>query len=247
MNSDMKNSIVEPSSKDYLSLIISLSEEIFHDFKNNLATISGISQMTAYLEVTDEVKENMDIITKATFECRDQIDRFYKYIKGYNVDVYRDEILSNIVFTCMDLIKHRISKLDDNVIDLSVNIHSMSKIYCNEYKMRQAILNILINAIEAMEERGGNLEINLFDQSDNIVLEIIDSGIGIPEDKLEKIFESNYTTKGEKGTGLGLVVSKTKFEKCGGRLEVKSELGKGSIFTILLPINNSLNEEDILL
>ncbi|MDR7869434.1 MAG: ATP-binding protein [Tissierellaceae bacterium] len=105
--------------------------------------------------------------------------------------------------------------------------------------MRQAILNILINAIDAMEENGGVLEINLFDQSDNIVLEIIDTGIGIPEEILDKIFDANFTTKGDKGTGLGLKVAKKAFEDCGGKVEVKSELGKGTIFTICLPIENS--------
>ena len=241
MNSDPKRSIVNMSAEEYLNVIIALSEEIFHDFKNTLATISGISQVTSLQPVSKEVKDNLERIKEATLECRDQIDRFYRFVKGYNVDVNQYEILSNIVFSALDMIKHRINKLDNGEEDiiLSVNIHSMNKVYCNEYKMRQAILNIILNAIDAMEETGGVLEVNLFEQSDTIVLEIIDTGIGISEDKLEKIFEANYTTKGPKGTGLGLKVSRSVFEESNGRIEVKSELGRGTIFTIYLPLEKN--------
>lgn len=236
MDSNSKKSIANMSTEEYLNAIIDLSEEIFHDFKNTLATISGISQLTSYQQVPNEVKENMELIKEAALEGREQIDRFYQFIRGYNVDIYRYEAFSNIVFTCLDLINHKISKLEGEGIILSLNILSMSEVYCNEYKMRQAILNILINAIDAMEETGGVLELNLFDKSDTIILEIMDTGIGIPEENLDKIFEANYTTKGKKGTGLGLKVSRTVIEKCGGRIDVKSNLGKGTIFTIYLPI-----------
>lgn len=241
MKSDPEKSMINMSAEEHLNIIIGLSEEIFHDFKNSLATISGISQMTTLYPASKEVKENLKRIQEATFECRDQIDRFYSFIKGHNEDKAQYEILSNIVFSALDMIKHRINKIDNSNegIVLSVNIHSMNKVLCNEYKLRQAILNILINAVDAMEETGGILEVNLYEQSDMIVLEIIDTGIGIPQDKFEKIFEANYTTKGHKGTGLGLKISKTIVEEYDGRLELSSKLGKGTIFTMVLPREKS--------
>lgn len=241
MNSEPKKSIVNMSAEEYLNVIIGLSEEIFHDFKNTLATISGLSQLTAIYPVPNEVKENLERIQEATFECRNQIDRFYGIVKGYNVEINQYEILSNIVFSALDMIKHRITKKDygDEGIILSVNIHSMKKVYCNEHKMRQAILNIVMNAIDAMEETGGILEVNLFEKSEMIALEIIDTGVGISEDKLEKIFEANYTTKGSKGTGLGLRISRNVIEEVDGKIEVSSRVGKGTVFTIYLPVENS--------
>lgn len=240
MRSNLDN-IMEMNAEEHLNVLINLSEEIFHDFKNTLATISGLSQVTACYAVPPEVKENLERIKEASLECRDQIDRFYSFVKGYNVDTMQYEVLSNIVFSALDMVKHRLHKFDkaNSGIALNVNIQSVKKVYCNEYKMRQAILNIIMNAIDAIEETGrsGILKLNLYDNMaiKEVVLEVIDTGVGIPEDKLERIFEANYTTKGKKGTGLGLKVSKNVFEACGGRIEVASKVGEGSKFTIYLP------------
>lgn len=238
MQPDRQRSIGNMSAEEHLNVIIGLSEEIFHDLKNTLATISGISQLTTLYPVDKEVKDSLKRIGDASFECREQIDRFYNFIKGHHVSKAQNETLSNIVFSALDMIKHRINKTDNSrgTIVLSVNIHSMSKVFCNEYKLRQAILNIVMNAIDSMEETGGLLEVNLYEQANIVVVEIIDTGIGIPQDKFEKIFETNYTTKGSKGTGLGLIISKSIVEEYGGRLELSSKVGKGSIFTIFLPI-----------
>ena len=122
---------------------------------------------------------------------------------------------------------------------MTANIHSMSKIYCNEYKMKQAILNILMNAIDAMEDIGGILEVKLFELGDRVRLEIIDTGTGISKDNLDKIFHANFTTKGIKGTVLGLKISKTIFEEYGGRIEVRSQVGKGTRFIVHLPIGDN--------
>ena len=238
MNSNRKIVILDINKEEYLNLVIELSEEIFHDFKNNLAIISGISQLIYYQDVSKEVKENMEILYKTTLESKEQIDRFYKFINGYGEDIYQDKSLSDIVFTCLELIKYRINKFDDGRVSLTVNILSTSKIYCDEYKMRQAILNILINSLDAMEESGGVLNINLFDEQDMVVLEIIDTGVGIAEEDLDRIFEAYYTTKEKRGTGLGLRISKSVIESSGGRIEVKSKLGKGTIFTVYLPIKD---------
>lgn len=235
-----KRSIANMSAEEYLKVLNDLCEELFHDFKNSLATISGLSQITSSLTASEEIKGNMGIIKEASLEARDQIDKFYGFIKGSDVKECKYEILSNIVLKCLDLTNYRIDKLN-NDIELSVNVHSMKKVYCNEYKMRQAILNILINAIDAMEETGGVLEVNLYEErdSENIVLEIIDTGIGIDKDNLERIFKAGYTTKGNRGTGLGLKVSENTFEDCGGTIEVNSKLGKGTKFMIYLPAKNS--------
>lgn len=237
MQYERESCMLNMNAEEHLNVIIQLSEEIFHDFKNTLATISGISQLTSFYPLPKEVKENMEKIQDATTECRDQIDRFYSFIKGHNVAKIQNETFSNIVFAALDMVKHRINKLDNSnkAIALSVNIHSMGKVFCNEYKLRQAVLNIVMNAIDAMEDSGGILEINLFEQAEMLVLEIIDTGSGIPEDKFNKIFEANYTTKGTKGTGLGLKVSKSIVEEYAGRLELSSRLGRGSVFTMVLP------------
>ncbi len=242
MSFEPKKSVVNMSAEEYLNIIVDLSEEIFHDFKNTLATISGLSQLATIYSIPKEARENLEQIQEATFECRNQIDRFYGIIKGYNVETNQYEMVSNILFSTLDMVKHRIRKKEngEDDIGLKVNIHSMRRVYCNEHKMRQAILNIIMNAIDAMEETGGILKVNLYDKEELVILEIVDTGVGIPEDKLGKIFQVNYTTKGPKGTGLGLRISKSIIEEIDGKIEVTSKVGKGTKFTVCLLAEDSL-------
>lgn len=244
MRENIQSYRVDIEIKESLDVLVDLSEEIFHDFKNILATISGLSQLTA-LEITSkEAKKNLYTINQATFEGRRLIDRFYNLIKGYNIEEIAYESLGNIVFNALDMIKHRINTPIENEIELSLNLNSLNKVYCNEYKMRQAILNIVLNALDAMEENGGILEINLFEKYNTLILEISDTGSGISKENLSKIFKANFTTKGDKGTGLGLRISKDIFEEYGGEISVESKLGVGTKFIINFPISED-NSVDI--
>ncbi len=111
----------------------------------------------------------------------------------------------------------------------------------DEKKIRQVLLNILINAIQAMPG-GGNvtLELESFktaeqdDQFEWVVIRCRDTGKGIPEDQLAQIFDYYYSTKSS-GTGLGLSVARQIVEEHGGRIEVQSKVTKGSVFSVFLP------------
>jgi len=99
----------------------------------------------------------------------------------------------------------------------------------------ETFLNLLQNAREALDGRGGNIFVNAQCRRDySIEVSIADDGPGIPAEKHEKIFEAYYTTK-EKGTGLGLATAKHNVELYGGTVRVESELGKGARFVVLFP------------
>lgn len=106
-------------------------------------------------------------------------------------------------------------------------------------QLKQVFLNIVINAIEAMPQ-GGELcvKTKLSDDGDGLSVAFTDTGVGLSEKDQENIFEPFFTTKAT-GTGLGLSVSYGIIERHGGRIEVQSELGKGSTFTVHLPLNSS--------
>lgn len=100
--------------------------------------------------------------------------------------------------------------------------------------LKQILLNLIMNSLQAMEEGGGKLLVEtIAPTADEISIVIADTGPGIPEDALAKIFQPYFTTKkpGE-GTGLGLFVTKTLVENMGGRIEVKSKLGEGTTFRV---------------
>jgi two-component system, NtrC family, sensor kinase len=111
-----------------------------------------------------------------------------------------------------------------------------------DYKsLQQVFLNLFINAIHAMPE-GGKLSVRGFlsDDDRNLRVEVADSGVGIDPEDIPRIFDPFYTTKDVgKGTGLGLSVTYGILQKHGGGIEVQSEKGRGTTFTIILPAESS--------
>lgn len=147
---------------------------------------------------------------------------------------------------------------ESEAFDLNDNIENTIKVAWNELKyhatlikefddslpqafghpgqVNQVILNMLVNAAQAIES-DGEIRIRTKATDQHIVLEIEDNGCGMPDDVQAKIFDPFFTTKPVNvGTGLGLSISYGIIEKQGGKIEVRSEVGKGTCFTILLPI-----------
>jgi signal transduction histidine kinase len=120
-------------------------------------------------------------------------------------------------------------------------------IWGDREQLRQVLLNLLLNAMDALDMKNltskeveKSISVILYRQEEEeaVVVEVHDNGIGIPKSDIGKIFEPFFTSKEPgKGTGLGLAVSYRFIEKLGGRLEVESEQGKGSVFRIILPLS----------
>ncbi|NIP42814.1 MAG: GHKL domain-containing protein, partial [candidate division Zixibacteria bacterium] len=110
-------------------------------------------------------------------------------------------------------------------------------------QLQQVFLNILNNAIDAISE-GGEIDINIELRKDNKIDVIIkDTGRGISNQDLERIFEPFFSTKKEHGTGLGLSITYGIVQKLGGQIRAASKLGEGTTFTVTLPIEASFAEE----
>lgn len=123
-------------------------------------------------------------------------------------------------------------------IELSLNIDDVQAIMCYEDELNQVWTNLIHNAIQAMQS-DGHLTINLFEKEDKQIVEVHDNGSGINEEIIDKIFDPFFTTKvaGE-GTGLGLDIVKKIIEKHNGTISVQSNVGSGTMFKIVLPVNN---------
>jgi two-component system, NtrC family, sensor kinase len=133
------------------------------------------------------------------------------------------------------LVRHLLKKGN---IAIEQQMESSRQIVCNKNEAQQVVINLLVNAIEAMPD-GGVLHIAIEDWNENdmpvgIRLIIADSGPGIGEADLERLFEPFFTAKKPGGNGLGLWVSKTLMERYGGRLTVTSIPGQGARFAVWL-------------
>ena len=115
--------------------------------------------------------------------------------------------------------------------------NNLPKAFADPRQMEQVLGNLVLNAFQAMQV-GGKLTISAAIQSDMIIIEVHDTGTGILPENMGKLFEPLFTTK-TAGIGLGLAVSKKLAEANGGRIEVTSEVNKGSLFRLILPIHNS--------
>ena len=111
-------------------------------------------------------------------------------------------------------------------------------------RMRQVILNLCLNALEAMPQ-GGELALDLHKEAETLRFDVRDTGTGIPPEALPHIFDPYFTTKGQ-GTGLGLATVHKIVEAHGGTLSVSSKPGEGTVFRLFFPLGESLNPEQTL-
>ena len=115
-------------------------------------------------------------------------------------------------------------------------------ISCNPRQINQVYLNLIINAAQAIEEQG-TITITTSCKGENAHIQISDTGVGIPQESLKKIFDPGFTTKGVGvGTGLGLSICYQILETHKGDILVESEVGKGTSFTIVLPMTLTEHE-----
>ena len=112
----------------------------------------------------------------------------------------------------------------------------LPSIQASPSELQQVLLNLVNNAIDAIERPGGTVTVTTRPDGDEVVLEVQDTGKGIPEANLARIFDPFFTTKPVgQGTGLGLSICYGIVEKMGGRITVESEIEKGTTFTVFLP------------
>lgn len=144
--------------------------------------------------------------------------------------------LAELVDDVLSIFKPR---LDLQNVELVKRIESSGDVTVYPGELRQVMTNLVANAIDAMPERGGRLEVAVLSRDSNVVIEVNDSGTGIAEEHLAKLFSPFFTTKGDKGTGVGLWVSKGIVERLGGKLKVSSSTQpgfSGTRFIIELPL-----------
>jgi PAS domain S-box-containing protein len=205
---------------------------VAHDLRNPLQGIAG-----AAYNIREDLRNAPDPSTK---EMLAVIDNGVQYANGIISDlleVSREIQLQPLPTTPKSIVKQA---LRDVKIPRNIRVEETTadapQILADEPKIRRALTNLIQNAIDAMPE-GGKLSIFSMNSQKEVSISITDTGIGIPKDRMEKIWTALYTTKA-KGIGLGLPICKRIVEAHGGSISVLSTIGKGSTFTLKLPIQH---------
>lgn len=197
--------------------------------KSNNAIIRKIIQKLDKNEFLETLEEINNLDAEAINRINNIVVSLKKFVRLDEAELQEADINSEIDLT-LDLIRHETK----NRIEIIKNYGDLPPVKCYPNMLNQVFTNILINACQAIEGTG-TIEITTFAQEDKIKIKIKDNGIGIPEDKLDKIFTAGFTTKGVGvGTGLGLAICAKIIEKHEGEIIVNSEVGKGSCFTITI-------------
>jgi signal transduction histidine kinase len=224
-----------------LATIGTIAAVIAHEFNNLLTPVVSYSQFA--LQSIDSDKPDMALIKKAlskSFQGSSKAGRICASMLSLarGESSFEDVAVQKLVDEVMNVLARDPQK---DGIALRVQVQPGLIVHGDPIQLEQVMLNLLINARHAMLGRGGALTIKAGDEDGGVKIQVIDTGPGIPESLLSKIFEPFFTTKdasrkGEaKGTGLGLAICKEIIEHHRGRIDVISELGKGTTFTILLP------------
>ncbi len=152
----------------------------------------------------------------------------------------RQEVdLHECIETTLTLINHRLKDRIQVVQDFG----EIPAIVCYPSRLNQVFMNVLVNAAQAIEERG-EIRIRTYLAQEWVVVQIADTGVGIPSKDLRRIFDPGFTTKRVKvGTGLGLSICYQIVQEHGGKMEVESQVGAGTTVTISLPIKGEQGEE----
>jgi two-component system NtrC family sensor kinase len=219
-----------------------LAAGIAHEINNPLTSILINSHLI--LERTkreDPAVGNLQLIIDETTRCSAIVRGLLEFARQTPpektlVDINK-VIESTLLIMETQALVHKVKvmkKFSDEIPEIMVDVN----------KIKQVFTNVVLNALDAMSD-GGFLKITSRKSSDKASAEIIfeDNGQGIPKDDLRRIFDPFFTTKGTKGTGLGLSISYGIIQQHNGTIEVESEVGRGTIITIHLPLR-SLNKKE---
>jgi len=236
MASRLKNQQETIVKTERLSAIGELAARLAHDMRNPLSIIRNSLVLIRHkYDSKPEALKDFDRIDRSIFRMSHQIDTVMDYVTTRSL---QPKITS---------IRDRLSAAIENSMipdSIKVNLPAHDiQLNCDPEKLEVVFENILFNAKQAMKD-SGTIDIRIIQENDLVKIEIQDSGSGIPNEILPKIFEPLFTTKQE-GTGLGLASCKNIIEQHGGTIEARTEIGKGTTFVIILPMSKIESNEVI--
>lgn len=219
---------------DRLSLIGRMAATMSHDIRNPLGSISGFTQLfkREFSKNNNiEMCKHADIVINEVDRLNSIVKRTLQFSKPLKPSFQTLDI-KPLLARILELIKRDISI--KNVVLCSDLPDSLPKVKIDEHLISQTLLNILLNALDSMPN-GGTLKVSLSKtEENNIEIKVSDTGVGIPENEINDIFQPYYSTK-PTGTGIGLAVVDNIIATHGGTITVNSKLGKGTTFVIILP------------
>lgn len=228
-----------------------LAAGVAHEINNPIGfCLSNVDVLRDYLQRVTQggtpaelefVLQDSAALIDETMDGLQRVADIVRDMQGFarkNNELKNDVDVNRAISSTLKMLNHRLKYVNS----LNLLLSEIPLISTNESKLQQVLLNIIMNAAQAVED---DSEINILTErvGDFVLIRVKDNGTGISEENLDKIFTPFFTTKtiGE-GTGLGLSVTYSLVRELGGDIQVSSEPGRGTEFSISLPINHQRSD-----
>ncbi|GAX62306.1 signal transduction histidine kinase [Candidatus Scalindua japonica] len=221
-----------------LNYLNTLAAGLVHEIKNPLNAISiNLQLLNEDLQDQDSERDRkmsnrVQLLQKEVGRLDHILSDFLRFAKTPVLHFEKCDI-NGVIESVLDFIGPE--AMQNSIRILKSFDTTLPKCNLDSSVIKQALLNVILNAQQAMPN-GGELMVRTYQNGENVFIDITDTGVGVQENKIDKIFQVYYSTK-KNGTGLGLPTARRIIEENRGTINIRSEDGKGSSFLIKLPVN----------
>jgi len=211
-----------------------LAAGVAHEVNTPLAGISGYTQLLLGNTSSEDPRyDDLKQIEKQVFRASTIVNNLVNFARVSDGDL-ADVSLNSVMLETLELLQHQ---MHQNRVEVQLDLDpGLPSTRGNGGRLQQVFVNLLLNARDAMP-KGGQIDVKTFEEDSQLVVEVKDSGGGIPRENIKQIYDPFFTTKEVgKGTGLGLSVSYGIIQEHSGHINVKSHVGEGTTFTLHFPI-----------
>ena len=235
MKKELENAQIQILQSEKMASLGKLAAGVAHQLNNPLSSITLFTQlMLEEYKLEEGACNDLTRIYKESQRCRDTVKELLEFARQTRQEM-RPHNINNAILRTMFLLENQ--TLFHNIEIEKVLSPALPEVYGDIQQLNHIFMNVILNAADAMEGKG-KLTIKSYKSlhGDAIIIEISDTGPGIPQNVMPHIFEPFFTTKEEgKGTGLGLSLVYSMVDNHKGRIYAKSRIGKGTTFVIELP------------
>jgi signal transduction histidine kinase/ActR/RegA family two-component response regulator len=242
---DVQQAHAVMSRQERLRSLGELASGIAHDFNNALGMIVGFSELLLAdpdaMNEPDEARAKVRLIHSAATGAGAVVARLREFYRVRDdLDERQPVQVNDVIAQAISLTRPRWQdqvQAAGHTVTVTAELQDVPTIDGRAAELREALANLILNAVDAMPE-GGTLTLGSRSSTSRVIVEVSDTGVGMPADVRARVFEPFFTTKGERGSGLGLAQVFRIIDRHRGDITVASAEGQGTTFTIQLPIGS---------
>jgi signal transduction histidine kinase len=238
----LRNAQERVVKQERLGALGTMAAGVAHDFNNTLTMLLGYSELMLpwFKSSAPDVKEHTYLkhIIAAAQDATHVVSRLRDFSRPAQSDELRAVLEVNAL--CEQAIAFTTPKwkakarATGTTIEVLTDFTEVPQIFACAPELRESLTNLIFNAVDAMPS-GGTITVGTRSDGPNVRIDVTDTGTGMTEEQAARCLEPFFSTKGEKGTGLGLAVVYGIIQRHGGTITIQSEVGKGTTFSLLLP------------